>query len=88
MHSAKLKKPIVELSFKERSLLFAELSMIAYLKEDKAHKQARLLGFTTVEYYDKAGAQSYRFMNKHDIVIALVFFQNFNLLLKLCLMNW
>ena len=70
MHSAKLKKPIVELSFKERSLLFAELSMIAYLKEDKAHKQARLLGFTTVEYYDKAGAQSYRFMNKHDIVIA------------------
>ena len=47
MYSTKLRKPIVELSFKERSLLFAELSMIAYLKEDTAYKQARLLGFTT-----------------------------------------
>lgn len=70
MYSTKLRKPIVELSFKERSLLFAELSMIAYLKEDTAYKQARLLGFTTIEFYNKKGAQTYRFMNKHDIVIA------------------
>ena len=70
MFSKKLKNPILTINFKDRSLLFAELSALAYLDPDKAHKEARKLGFTTVEYYDKHGAQSYRFMNKNDIVIA------------------
>tara|TARA_S200002703_G_scaffold156277_1_gene161595 strand:+ start:2579 stop:3388 length:810 start_codon:yes stop_codon:yes gene_type:complete len=70
IHTNKLTKPIVTLNFKERSLLFAELAQIAYLEKENATKIAKQLGFTTVEYYDQKGAQTYRFMNKDDIVIA------------------
>lgn len=62
---------ITSMSFPDRSLLFAKLSSIAYnnnIKEVK--KQAKKLGFTTIEYYDRDGAQAYRFMNKEDLVIA------------------
>ena len=62
---------ISKLSFPQRSLLFAKLSSIAYndnIKEVK--KQVKTLGFTTVEFYNREGAQAYRFMNKDDIVIA------------------
>lgn len=61
---------ISKMNFKERSLLFANLAQIAYNSEDEARSQAKRLGFTTTEFYDKDGAQAYRFMNKHDIVIA------------------
>lgn len=54
----------------ERSLLFARLSKIAYKDEKAAAKEARSLGFTTIEFYDRDGAQAYRFMNKEDLVIA------------------
>tara|TARA_B100000902_G_C27282385_1_gene902514 strand:+ start:375 stop:1184 length:810 start_codon:yes stop_codon:yes gene_type:complete len=70
IHTTKLTTPIVTHNFKERSLLFAELAQIAYLDKKNATKLAKQIGFTTVEYYDLDGAQSYRFMNKHDIVIA------------------
>ena len=70
MLSGKLKKGIAELTFYQRSLLFAELSAIAYLDEKDAKKHASELGFTTVEFYNIEGAQAYRFMNKHDMVIA------------------
>lgn len=70
MLSEKLKKGISELTFYQRSLLFAELSAIAYLDEKDAKKHASELGFTTVEFYNIEGAQAYRFMNKHDMVIA------------------
>jgi len=62
---------ISQMDFPNRSLLFAKLSAIAYndnVKEVKS--QVKKLGFTTVEFYDKAGAQAYRFMNKEDLVIA------------------
>ena len=62
---------ISNLSFPERSLLFAKLASIAYndnVKEVK--KQAKTLGFTQVEFYNKDGAQAYRFQNKQDVVIA------------------
>ena len=62
---------ITQMSFPERSLLFAKLSSIAYndnVKEVKS--QVKKLGFTTVEFYNKEGAQAYRFMNKEDLVIA------------------
>ena len=62
---------ITQMSFPERSLLFAKLSSIAYndnIKEVK--KQVKNLGFTTVEFYDRDGAQAYRFMDKDDLVIA------------------
>ena len=58
------------MSFKSRSLLFAKLSKISYYNLKDAKKQAKTLGFTTVEFYDKEGAQAYRFMNKDDLVIA------------------
>jgi len=70
MHSKKLTNKIELLSGNERALLFAELSAIAYYREANATKQARKLGFTTVEFYRKDGAEAYRFMNKYDIVIA------------------
>lgn len=61
---------ISELNFKERSLLFAKLASIAYNNLKDAKSQAKKLGFTTVEFYDRDGAQAYRFMNKDDLVIA------------------
>lgn len=61
---------IKKLNFKERSLLFARLAQIAYCNEDDARSQAKRLGFTTTEFYNKNGAQAYRFMNKADLVIA------------------
>ena len=61
---------ISEMNFKERSLLFAKLASIAYNNLKDAKSQAKSLGFTTTEFYDKAGAQAYRFMNTDDLVIA------------------
>ena len=61
---------IKDLNFKERSLLFARLSAIAYGDLKEVKKQAKELGFTTVEFYNKDGAQAYRFQNRHDLVIA------------------
>ena len=61
---------IKDLNFKERSLLFARLSAIAYGDLKEVKKQAKELGFTAVEFYNKDGAQAYRFQNRHDLVIA------------------
>lgn len=61
---------IEKMDFKERSLLFAKLASIAYNNVDEARSQAKRLGFTTTEFYDRDGAQAYRFMNKTDLVIA------------------
>ena len=61
---------ISSLSFKDRSLLFADLSKIAYCNKRDATSQAKKYGFNTVEFYDRDGAQAYRFMNKTDLVIA------------------
>ena len=59
------------MSFAERSLLFAKLSALAYNNKIKAVKKtAGSLGFTTVEFYNRDGAQAYRFMNTEDLVIA------------------
>ena len=62
---------ISQMSFPDRSLLFAKLASIAYndnIKEVK--KQVKKLGFTTVEFYNRDGAQAYRFQNNEDLVIA------------------
>jgi len=61
---------INKMNFKERALLMAKLSKIAYMDETAAKKEARKLGFTTIEFYNRDGAQAYRFMNKQDLVIA------------------
>lgn len=57
-------------TFKEKALLFARLAEIAYADPVTVKPIARKLGFTTQEFYDRGGAQAYRFMNKTDIVIA------------------
>jgi triacylglycerol lipase len=62
--------PIGELSFLRRSLLFAELAMIAYNDEAEATRAARLVGFSDVTFHDRDGSQAYRFRNQHDCVIA------------------
>ena len=69
LHSKKPSDGISNFGLYERGLLFAELSSIAYMENKEASKYAKKLGFTTVEFYDKAGAQAYRFMNKNDLVI-------------------
>lgn len=61
---------IKDLNFLEKSLLFAELSQIAYMDKKEATKAVKKFGFTTVEFYELDGAQAYRFMNKDDLVIA------------------
>ncbi|MGB1309762.1 MAG: lipase family protein [Leucothrix sp.] len=53
-----------------RSLLFAELSMIAYLPEVEVKKAAAQLDFHTVIFYDRDGSQAYSFINDHDHVVA------------------
>lgn len=69
LHS-KLRGPIAELSHLRRSLLFAELSMIAYLPEREAARAVRLLRFDEVQFFDRDGAQAYKFENNVDCVIA------------------
>jgi len=62
---------ITDMNFEQRSLLFAKLASIAYSDDTKqVKKDAKALGFTTIEFYNNGGAQAYRFMNKTDIVIA------------------
>ena len=51
---------IKQLTFNERSLLFAQLASIAYNNTKEAKSQAKRLGFTTTEFYEKDGAQAYR----------------------------
>jgi len=70
MFSKKLTTKIELLSGNKRALLFAELAQIAYYEATEVKKLARKLGFTTVEFYNIDGAEAYRFMNKHDLVIA------------------
>lgn len=53
-----------------RALLFAELSMIAYLPHDLVKVAAVKLGFTETDFFDNDGSQAYSFENKQDIVIA------------------
>ena len=53
-----------------RSLLFAELSMIAYLPEAEVKKAALLLDFHTLVYYDRDGSQAYSFISDTDHVVA------------------
>lgn len=62
--------PIAEMSFLRRSLLFAELAMIAYNDEAEASAAAALAGFPDASFFDRDGSQAYRFRNDHDCVIA------------------
>jgi triacylglycerol lipase len=61
--------PIAELSRLQQSLLFAELSQIAYMPSEPATACAQKIGFPEALYFDRDGAQAYRFRNAHDCVM-------------------
>ncbi|QDV64737.1 lipase family protein [Crateriforma conspicua] len=65
-----VKGPIGEMTFMQRSLLFAELSMVAYNDPEEASVAASMAGFPESNLYDNDGSQAYRFRNEHDCVIA------------------
>ncbi|TWU26200.1 Lipase (class 3) [Novipirellula galeiformis] len=62
--------PIRDLTFLQRALLFAELSMISYNDEAEARRAAKVAGFDDVTFYDHDGSQAFRFRNEFDCVIA------------------
>ena len=61
--------PLARLSFLRRSLVMAELAMIAYNDEAEAQRAARAIGFSEAQLFDKEGAQAFRFRNEHDVVL-------------------
>lgn len=61
--------PISELDEFQRSLLFAEISMISYLSVEECNIAAGKLGFTNGKFFDNHGSQAYWFMNEHDSVV-------------------
>lgn len=64
-----LDRPINELSFLRKSLLFAEVSMISYLSIEQCNIAAGKLGFTDGKFFNCDGAQAYWFQNEHDSVV-------------------
>lgn len=68
IHSS-LAGPLSEASFLQRSLIFAELSMIAYFSPPEAAHAAAQVGFSETQFFDRNGAQAYRFCNQHDCVV-------------------
>ncbi len=53
----------------QRSLLFAEVSMLSYLHDDEAQPVFHEVGFTEVRYLERDGAQVYVLGTERDIVI-------------------
>ena len=66
---SRLSGPIADLTRLQQSLLFAELSQIAYMPPEPALTCVRKIGLTESLYFDRDGAQAYRFRNEHDCVI-------------------
>lgn len=60
---------IDSLSTLRKSLLFAELSNIAYLSRCEAGILANRMGFPEIRFYDNDGAQAYIFGNDDDAVV-------------------
>jgi triacylglycerol lipase len=65
-----VKGAIQDMTFLQKSLLFAELAMVAYNDEREATVAAAMVGFPDVTFFDHDGSQAYRFRNDHDCVIA------------------
>ena len=65
-----LKHPIAELSILRQSLLFAEVSKVAYYRDDLVRTAAEMVGFDRIEFFDRDGAQAYLVSNQHDCIIA------------------
>ncbi|HBJ38961.1 MAG TPA: lipase [Planctomycetaceae bacterium] len=61
---------VADKTFLQRSLLFAELAMIAYNDEAEVTRAAAEIGFPDVTFFNNRGAQAFRFRNRHNSVIA------------------
>jgi triacylglycerol lipase len=61
--------PLADLSFLRRSLVMAELAMIAYNDEAEAKRAAAAIGFPEAQLFDNDGSQAFRFRNVHDVVL-------------------
>ncbi|MDA1177384.1 MAG: lipase family protein [Planctomycetota bacterium] len=66
---SRLRGPISRLTFLQKSLLFAELSYLSYRHEPDALAAAALIELQKVAYFDRDGAQAYRFENEHDCIV-------------------
>lgn len=71
VYSRPLVAPINQLDLLHKSLLFAELSNIVYLREELVAQSSAYLGFRDYRYINNDGAQAYLFANEYDC--ALVF---------------
>ena len=67
---SQLTGPIEELTFLEKSLLFAELSRASYFSRAEAGTITTQIGLPEIRYYDRDGAQAYLFANDTDAVVA------------------
>jgi triacylglycerol lipase len=66
---SRLDGPLKGLSFFRRSLLMAELSMVAYLPPEQASVAVARMGFPDWMFFNQRGAQAYWFNNRWDAVI-------------------
>ena len=66
---SRLAGPIAEMTRLEQSLLFAELSQIAYMPPEPALVCVRRIGFSDSFYIERDGAEAYWFRNRHDSVL-------------------
>jgi triacylglycerol lipase len=62
-------RPVSQLTFLEKSLLFAELARASYFCRTIAGQLAEDIGFPETRFYDREGAQAYLFGNETDAVI-------------------
>jgi triacylglycerol lipase len=69
LHS-NVRGPLKELSLLQRSLVMAELSSISYNDLAESERAAAAIGFPQVTFFDRDGAQAFRFSNPWDSVIA------------------
>lgn len=64
-----VREPLGQLSFLRRSLVMAELAMIAYNDQDEAGRAAAAIGFPEARLIENDGAQAYWFRNEFDVVL-------------------
>jgi len=67
--ASKIDGRIDRLNSLRRSLLFAEISMLSYLPDAEAQPVFTSVGFTTVRYIERDGAQAYELGTDDDVVI-------------------
>ncbi|MEM8864655.1 MAG: lipase family protein [Planctomycetota bacterium] len=61
---------IEELSFLQKSLLFAELARASYFSRGEAGRIVNEIGFPEIRFYDRDGAQAYVFASDTDAIVA------------------